>query len=114
MLPCDAAAALEEMDAAYRAQTGKHLVLTSAYRTAPQQALLRESKGALAAVPGTSNHGRGLAIDIAGAGSLGQFTAPLYAWLVDNAQIYGWHHPSYMEPGGSGPLEPWHWEYDTE
>ena len=84
LLRCDAAAALEAMDAAYRAETGKHLVLTSAYRTAPQQVVLRETKGSLAAVPGTSNHGRGLAVDIAGAGSLGQFTAPLYSWLVAN------------------------------
>ena len=26
---------------------------------------------------------------------------------------YGWHHPVYMDEGGRGPHEPWHWEFGT-
>ena len=113
LLRCDAAAMLEKMDAAYRQDTGRHLGIVSSYRNNVEQDALRASRGTLAAAAGTSNHGRALAIDVAGAGSLGQFSAPTYLWLRANAATYGWHHPSYMEPGGSGPLEPWHWEYDT-
>jgi LAS superfamily LD-carboxypeptidase LdcB len=112
-LRCDAAAALEKLNRAYRAASGHNLRVSSSYRTAEQQAALHEEKGDLAAVAGTSNHGRGQAIDLAGAGVLGQFDAPLYLWLTAHARDYGWHHPSYMDPGGAGPLEPWHWEYGT-
>lgn len=113
-LRCDAAAALTLMDQAYRAETGKHLVVSSSYRSTDLQTQLFLEKGPIAAQPGTSNHERGQAIDLAGAGSLGQFDAPLYLWLSANAARFGWHHPLTMEPGGSGPLEPWHWEYDTQ
>jgi LAS superfamily LD-carboxypeptidase LdcB len=65
-------------------------------------------------VPGSSNHGRGLAVDFADLGSLGQFSAPAYTWMQDHAGDFGWHHPSIMEPGGGGPPEPWHWEFGTE
>lgn len=113
-LRCDAAGALEKLNRAYRAASGHNLRVSSSYRTADQQAVLHEEKGDLAATAGTSNHGRGQAIDLAGAGSLGQFDAPLYLWLTQHAAEFGWHHPSYMEPDGPGPLEPWHWEYGTE
>ena len=62
----DAAAALEDLNEAYRRDTGSTLTVVSSYRTTAQQALLVEEKGDLAAAPGTSNHGRGLAIDVAG------------------------------------------------
>ncbi len=113
LLRCDAAAMLDQMDAAYRAEVGHHLVISSSYRTSDEQEVLHTTKGDLAAPAGASNHGRGLAIDIAGAGDLAQFDTPIYLWLVAHAQTYGWHHPSSMEPGGAGPLEPWHWEFDT-
>jgi LAS superfamily LD-carboxypeptidase LdcB len=110
-LRCDAAAALEQLAAAYRAATGQDLVVTSAFRTFAEQAHLRETRGSLAAAPGTSNHERGVAVDLAAMGELGQFTAPAYLWMKEHAAAFGWHHPSAMEPGGNGPPEPWHWEY---
>lgn len=112
LLRCDAAQALTALNSAYRERTGRDLTVVSSYRTAARQAELHEEKGDLAAPAGASNHGRGIAVDFAGAGSLGEFDAPLYLWLSANAEAYGWIHPPYMEPGGSGPLEPWHWELD--
>lgn len=114
LLRCDAAAALEELDRAFRARFGHDLDVSSSYRDYPTQVAARESKGSLAAEPGTSNHGRGLAVDLDGFGAVGQFDRPYYLWMREKAAGVGWTHPAYMGPGGSGPQEPWHWEYGTD
>lgn len=111
LLRCDAAAALAGLAAAYEADTGRRLRVTNSYRTLEEQVRLRAEKGWLAAPPGTSQHGRGLAVDLADMGELGRFDAPAYRWMTRNAPAFGWFHPAAMEPGGSGPPEPWHWEY---
>lgn len=111
LLRCDAARALEQLNDAYRAAFGRNLVVTDGYRTLAEQERARATKGDLAAVPGRSMHGRALAVDFSGFGSVGQFDDPDYLWMVENAAAYGWRHPPAMGPGGSGPLEPWHWEY---
>ncbi|MCL3860703.1 M15 family metallopeptidase [Actinotalea sp. K2] len=113
LLRCDAAAALEDLNVAYRTHFGSDLQVVSAYRTYEQQVHLKQTRGWLAARPGTSTHGRGLAVDLAGIGGLGQFDTPGYLWLRENAPSYGWHHPELMRPGGGGPPEPWHWEFGT-
>ena len=110
-LRCDAAAALDALNAAYRADHGVDLAVVSGYRTAAEQALLRASLGSLAAPAGASNHGHGIAVDLAGMGGLGQFDAPAYRWMQANGPLFGWHHPAIMRPGGGGPQEPWHWEF---
>jgi len=114
LLRCDAADALEQLNAAYRRHFGQNLSVTSSYRDYDGQVEARKVRGGLAATPGTSNHGRGLAADLDGFGDVGQFDTPSYIWMTANAGAYGWIHPSYMGPGGPGPLEPWHWEYGTE
>ena len=55
------------------------------------------------ATPGTSNHGWGLAVDIANA------SGKRFQWLVKNANKYGW----YMAVADStNPnFESWHWQY---
>jgi len=111
LLDCSAAAALDLLAAAYRADTGRDLGVVSGYRTYAEQVALRAARGGLAAVPGTSMHGIGLAVDLADAGALGQYSAPVYLWLAEHAATYGWHHPAAMGPGGGGPPEPWHWEF---
>lgn len=113
LLRCDAAQALEQLNAAYRADFGRDLVVNGGYRTYAEQVQVREAKGDLAATPGRSNHGRGLAVDLSGFGAVGQFNDPDYLWMVENGPQFGWKHPPSMGPGGSGPLEPWHWEYGT-
>lgn len=111
LLRCDAAAALDQLNAAYRAAFGQNLAVSGGYRTLAEQEQARAAKGDLAAEPGTSNHGRALAVDFSDFGGVGQFDDPDYLWMVDNAPQFGWIHPAAMGPGGSGPLEPWHWEF---
>ena len=109
-LRCDAAEALARLNAAYRVDFGHDLKISGSYRTLEEQISTRAAKGTMAAVPGTSNHGWGLAIDLDQANG---YRSAQYAWLKANAMTYGWHHPVYMDEGGRGPHEPWHWEFGT-
>ncbi|PRY50473.1 septal ring factor EnvC (AmiA/AmiB activator) [Geodermatophilus tzadiensis] len=107
-LRCDAAAAWRAMSAAYAAAFGQPVCTTDTYRTYAAQVRLYGEKPALAAVPGTSNHGWGLAVDLCG--GIERFGTPQYAWMAANAGRFGWLHPAWADPG-NGREEPWHWEY---
>jgi cell wall-associated NlpC family hydrolase len=107
-LRCDAAAAWKAMSAAKAADTGSPICITDSYRTYASQVRLYGQKPALAAVPGTSNHGWGLAVDLCG--GIEQFGTPAYRWMSANAGRFGWLHPQWADPG-NGREEPWHWEY---
>jgi LAS superfamily LD-carboxypeptidase LdcB len=113
-LRCDAAAALDRLDAAFHTDRGGHLVVVSSYRDLADQVEVKAARGDLASAPGTSNHGKGIAVDLAGVGTVDDFTEPTYLWLMTHAASFGWDHPAAMEPGGDGPPEPWHWEFGTE
>jgi hypothetical protein len=111
-LRCDAEHALEALNAAYEADHGgASLKLTDAYRSVQGETTDKALEGDGAAPVGYSNHGWGLAVDVYNCGQKGDFTSPNYLWLKANAAAFGFVHPSYMEPGGSGPFEPWHWEF---
>ena len=60
---------------------------------------------------GTSMHGWGKAVDLDDGVRGLTFSSPAYRWLKGNAAHYGWNHPGWAEPGGSGCDEPWHWEW---
>lgn len=80
---------------------GVRIGVTDSYRTlAGQERLAREKglyrDGGLAAVPGTSNHGWGLAVDL-DLDDAGQ------RWMRDNGWRFG-----FVE---DVPREPWHWTY---
>ncbi|MFF8347933.1 transglycosylase SLT domain-containing protein [Cellulosimicrobium funkei] len=107
VIRCDAQKALEDLNAAYRTQFGDDLGITDAYRDYPAQVAVYAAKPALAAMPGWSNHGWGLALDLAGIGGEG---SPRHSWLRQNAPAYGWQHPTWARTSGSRP-ESWHWEY---
>ena len=111
LLRCDAAEALEDLNDAYRDRFGTNLSVGSSYRDYAGQVAARRARGLLAGAPGTSNHGIGLAADFSDFGAVGQFDTPAYRWMKAHASDYGWYHPDYMEPGGAGPYEPWHWEF---
>jgi len=106
-LRADAASALAELNSVYVAKFGADMCLASGYRTLQQQYAVKAQKGGLAAPPGKSNHGWGLAVDFCG----GMTSGKVWAWLNENAGTYGFENPSWARPGGSGPYERWHWEY---
>jgi len=103
----DAAVALAELNEAHVARFGTDLCLSSGYRTLAQQKAVKAQKGGLAATPGKSNHGWGLAMDFCSIETSGS----RWTWLNDNGPTFGWNNPSWAVKGGSGPYEPWHWEY---
>lgn len=110
LLRCDAAAGLENLNSAFRAAFGRNLSVTDGYRSYAEQVSVAATKGGLAAVPGTSNHGLGQAVDLSG--GIESFGTAEHAWMVANAGKYGWKHPAWAQAGGSKP-EAWHWEYGT-
>jgi cell wall-associated NlpC family hydrolase len=109
-LRCDAAAAYNAMSAAYAATFGSPLCITDSYRSLDAQVDAHHRKPKITAVPGTSNHGWGLAVDLCGGINL--FGTAQTAWMQVNAGHYGWLHPDWAQAGGQNP-EPWHWEYGS-
>jgi hypothetical protein len=106
-LRADAAVSLAEFNQAFAARFGGDLCLSSGYRTLAAQRSVKAQKGGLAAAPGKSNHGWGLAVDLC----QDQTSGVKWRWITDNAPAYGWDNPEWAQPGGSGPFEKWHWEF---
>lgn len=110
MLRADAAAAFNQMSQAFNAVFGEPLCVETSYRTYQHQVELYGSMPpGYAAVPGTSNHGWGLAVDLCG--GIQVDNSPEHIWLLDHAAAFNWFHPAWAMPGGGGPHEPWHWEF---
>jgi GH25 family lysozyme M1 (1,4-beta-N-acetylmuramidase) len=101
-LQADAAATWQRMDAA----CPYALSINEAYRDLATQQYywnryINHLPGwTVAAVPGTSNHGRGMAVDI------NEYNGSAFDWLRSNAGNFGW---SWATGQASG--ERWHWEY---
>lgn len=89
----DAAASLRKMAHAAK-QDGVNITLTGGYRDYATQVRLKAQKGDLAATPGQSNHGWGLAIDI-GEGEQRN-------WVAKHGRKYGW---------AVLPSESWHFDF---
>jgi hypothetical protein len=102
----DAAAAFDKMSAAYARVFGTNICVTDSYRSYTEQVRVFRQRPSLAAVPGTSNHGWGLAVDL-GCGVQSSRSSE-YRWMVANAGRFGWVHPSWAV---YDPFEPWHWEF---
>ncbi|MFC8191057.1 D-alanyl-D-alanine carboxypeptidase family protein [Cellulomonas sp. NPDC057328] len=109
-LRSDAAAALERLNVAFRAALGHDLALDLTYRDLDTQVAMRAALGSVAAVPGTSSHGTGLAIDVPELPCTYGWDSAASAWLVANGPTYGWVSPAWARQGGSNP-EYWHYEY---
>ncbi|WP_106583836.1 M15 family metallopeptidase [Murinocardiopsis flavida] len=106
-LRADAAAAFADLDAAYRGRFGRPMCVTDSYRPIDEQVqLFREKEQGMAARPGTSTHGLGIAVDLCG-GVDGEDTAE-HRWMLANAPEHGWDNPQWARGG----FEPWHWEYN--
>ena len=97
----DAAAAWNSMNIEARA-LGVELLPTgsmSSYRTYAQQVYLygeyRAGRGSLAAIPGASNHGAGIAVDAA--------NQAMWSMIAQIGARYGW-----QKRWSDAPSEPWH------
>lgn len=98
------------------------ITITDGYRTYEDQVAVKNKYGSSAATPGTSNHGWGLAVDLAGIGNpIGTkstraaykdavFRTPTYQWFYINGPKFGIFSPFSLRDGVS--LEEWwHFEY---
>ena len=108
-LRCDAAASFEALNTAYKARWGAAICVNDAYRSYEKQVALYNQLGAgVAAVPGTSNHGWGVAVDL-GCG-VGIFGNARHVWFAANAPRYGFTQPEWALIG-SPRAEAWHWQF---
>lgn len=112
-LRADAVDALVALNQEFRAEFGRDIAISDAYRDYAGQVYQRQrwcslGKCGNAAEPGTSNHGWALAADFGG--GIASFGTAQYSWMKEHAPSYGWKHPAWAEPGGAHP-EPWHWDF---
>jgi LAS superfamily LD-carboxypeptidase LdcB len=82
-------------------RAGVNIGITDSYRSYTEQVDLAKrkglySQGGLAAKPGTSDHGWGLATDL-------DLDSKAQTWMRANAGKYGFVEDT--------PREPWHWAY---
>ena len=82
-------------------RAGVSIGITDSYRPYAEQVDLARrkglySRGGLAAEPGTSDHGWGMAVDL-------DLNSRAQAWMRANAARYGFREDT--------PREPWHWAY---
>lgn len=100
----DAALALAELNEQFKATFGRDICMYQGYRTLDEQYAARSSRGYLAASPGTSMHGMGLAFDLC----RGDDSGDPKRWFDANAGAYGFENPGWAQ---TRKFEPWHWEY---
>jgi hypothetical protein len=105
----DAAAQMVKLRDAYQKRWNTELRITEGYRPMALQIsywnAYQNGTGNLAAYPGTSNHGAGLAVD---------FSSPItnsrseqHLWLRTAALEFNW----WWAGAGFSQVEPWHWEF---
>lgn len=108
LLHADAAYGWWRLNRAFTRRFGSGICVTDSYRSYGAQSAVYNEKPGLAAVPGTSNHGWGVALDLCG--GVESYASPQHVWLAEQGEKYGWVNPSWAQAGGSRP-EPWHWEF---
>ncbi|MGN9786857.1 D-alanyl-D-alanine carboxypeptidase family protein [Nonomuraea sp. ZG12] len=108
-LRADATIAFVSLNEAYKQTFGRPICVTDAYRNLTEQQSIYYRRPGFAAVPGRSNHGLGLAVDLCG--GVERFRSAEFNWMEKNGKRYGWFHPDWAY---SSPFEPWHWEYDPK
>ncbi|MGI5874728.1 MAG: D-alanyl-D-alanine carboxypeptidase family protein [Bacillota bacterium] len=123
----EAAKALDQMIAAFRAAyPSRRLYGQSGYRSYSYQTTLYNNQisrrggniyraGTISAIPGTSEHQMGLAIDVSGDGSLSQSfgSTTQGKWLAAHCHEYGFilRYPAGKEMVTGIIYEPWHFRY---
>lgn len=128
----DAAQAFEQLNVQFKAQFNKNIGITDSYRPySVQQSIFLQRYTTsqltgrpsvvwngtrwwlkvgqpVTAVPGTSNHGWGLAVDLST--NINSFGTAEHNWMRNNAPAFGWVLPAWARQGVSA--EPWHWEFN--
>jgi hypothetical protein len=104
VLRSDAALAFAQLNEQFKAYFGRNLCIYEGYRSYEDQIATKRSRGYLAATPGKSVHGWGLAFDLCEGDDRGSPKA----WLDANAATYGFENPDWAR---WRKFEPWHWEY---
>lgn len=105
-LRCDALVDLRAMNQSFRKAFGTNIVVVDGYRSYSEQVAVKSSRGSFAATPGTSNHGKAVALDLGG--GINVWGSAQRRWLEKHASAFGWKHPDWMR---KQHYEPWHWEY---
>jgi hypothetical protein len=105
-LRADAAQAFIELDGAFRSEFGRQMCVADSYRPYHEQVrLFEQMRPGMAARPGTSQHGLGVAVDLCG--GVHRVGTPEHEWMLATAPDYGWDNPDWARNG----FEPWHWEF---
>jgi D-alanyl-D-alanine carboxypeptidase len=104
VLRSDAALAFAQLNEQFKAYFGRNICIYEGYRSYEDQVATKRSRGYLAARPGKSVHGWGLAFDLCDGDDRGSPKA----WLDANAATYGFENPDWAK---WRKYEPWHWEY---
>ncbi len=94
---------------------GLSIGVADCYRSIDEQQAVYEAwcavgECAMAAEPGTSTHGHGIALDVALDGRTIGFASREFTWLVEHGPYFGFYHPEFAGIWSPTP-EPWHFEY---
>jgi len=105
----EASNAFTKMESSFARVFGSGIPVQEGFRSFQRQVelynLYRSGRGNLAAKPGTSNHGSGIAVDLGGA--FMNANSPQHRWLQVNGPKFGW----VWAGRNFSQVEPWHWEY---
>lgn len=117
LYPGDCYRSLSQQKAAYESRCPEIETEITKYDPATDETIVvglvteRECSGPPIAIPGTSNHGWGRAIDFTSNGrSSLDCNDAAFTWLNANGARFGWVHPAWASCGLS-TAEPWHWEW---
>lgn len=105
----DAANALGGLEAVYKRAFGQNFIINDGHRPYEEQVKAwnrYKAGGPVAATPGSSLHGTGIAVDFGG--PIQNTGSAQHAWLRQNAAQFKWYWV------GQRYGEPWHWEYHPE
>ncbi len=103
-LRADAAQNFAQLNEQFKAKFGREICLQQGYRSYAEQVAIKATRGYLAASPGTSMHGMGVAFDLC----QGDDNGAAKAWFDATAAAYGFDNPDWAK---FRKFEPWHWEY---
>lgn len=110
-LLCASMGNFERLNAEYKEEFGTDLPILSGYRTLERQYIVHQRSPGMTAIPGTSNHGLGQAVDFDW-DVFANWDDPEVIWMIENGPRFGFRHPSVLGPTTDRP-EPWHYEFGT-